>query len=103
MDYPAFLTSLNESACPITAHPCLAVLWFEAKGDWDRAHEIVQALPDGLAEAGAARIHAYLHRKEGDLGNSRYWHRRAGSRFPDHLSLQEEWELLVRSNLSESK
>ena len=26
----------------------------------------------------AAHVHAYLHRVEGDLGNARYWYRRAG-------------------------
>ncbi|EIC21641.1 hypothetical protein [Thiorhodovibrio frisius] len=61
----------------------------------------VQSLPDGLSQTGAARIHAYLHRKEGDLWNSRYRHRRAGSVFPDHLSLQEEWDMLVRENLNQ--
>ncbi|MBK5970631.1 MULTISPECIES: hypothetical protein [Thiorhodovibrio] len=101
MDYPAFLNSLNAATCPITEHPCLAALWFDAKGDWNRAHEIVQSLPDGPPETGAARIHAYLHRKEGDLWNSRYWHRRAGSDFPDHLSVQEEWAQLVRDTLDQ--
>lgn len=100
MDFPAFLRSLDQEACPIADRPCLAALWHEAKGHWDRAHEIVQSLPDGPSETGPARIHAYLHRKEGDLSNSHYWHRRAGSLFPDHLSLQQEWEMLVRENLN---
>lgn len=101
MDEQRFRQSLNEPSCPVTDNPCLAALWFDAKGDWNRAHEIVQSLPDGPSEAGAARIHAYLHRKEGDPWNSRYWHRRAGSDFPNHLSLQQEWEMLVRGNLDE--
>jgi hypothetical protein len=74
----------------------LCALWHEANGDWDKAHEIVQVLPD----ATAARIHAYLHRKEGDDWNSRYWHNRAGTKFPRGISLEEEWELLVRQLLS---
>jgi hypothetical protein len=44
----------------------------------------------------AARIHAYLHRKEGADWNSRYWHRRAGSEFPEGMSLEAEWEGLVQ-------
>lgn len=47
----------------------------------------------------AARVHAYLHRKEGDDRNSRYWHRQAGTTYPEHLTLDEEWEHLVRELL----
>lgn len=65
----------------------------------DPVQEFAHALPDGPYNTGTARIHAYLYSKEGDLWNSRYWHRRAGSDFPDGLSLQEEWELLVKENL----
>jgi hypothetical protein len=43
-------------------------------GDWDAAHELVQHLEDNTA----AWIHAVLHKMEGDLGNARYWYRRAG-------------------------
>ena len=52
----------------------LAALWWAAKGEWDKAHEIVQDEDD----ADAAWVHAYLHRVEGDLGNAGYWYRRAG-------------------------
>jgi hypothetical protein len=44
----------------------------------------------------AARIHAYLHRKEGDNWNSRYWYRQAGAMFPAGMSLEEEWDALAR-------
>lgn len=43
-------------------------------GKWDAAHELVQQYEDN---ATAAWIHAVLHKMEGDLGNSRYWYRRA--------------------------
>jgi hypothetical protein len=43
-------------------------------GDWGAAHELVQQHDD----AAAAWIHAVLHKMEGDLGNARYWYRRAG-------------------------
>jgi hypothetical protein len=43
-------------------------------GKWDTAHELVQQYEDN---ATAAWIHAVLHKMEGDLGNSRYWYRRA--------------------------
>ncbi len=44
-------------------------------GKWDAAHGIVQ---QHETDATAAWIHAVLHKIEGDLGNSRYWYRRAG-------------------------
>jgi len=52
---------------------------------------LIQDLPD----KNAAWIHAYLHRKEGDLGNADYWYRNAGKQRPN-LSLLQEWEQLVR-------
>ena len=44
-------------------------------GDWNAAHQLVQQYED---DATASWIHAVLHKIEGDLGNSRYWYRRAG-------------------------
>ena len=43
-------------------------------GQWDASHQIVQQYED---DATAAWIHAVLHKLEGDLGNARYWYRRA--------------------------
>lgn len=95
MNYEAFIDTLEKTESPSGLDPRLAALWCERKGDWDRAHRIVQE----LADRSAARVHAYLHRVEGDLGNSRYWHNRAGTGFPEHLSLEEEWRLLVEQLL----
>jgi hypothetical protein len=44
------------------------------RGQWDAAHRLVQQDED---DPMAAWIHAVLHKIEGDLGNSRYWYRRA--------------------------
>jgi len=44
-------------------------------GEWDAAHQLVQHYGDG---AMASWLHAVLHKIEGDLGNARYWYRRAG-------------------------
>jgi hypothetical protein len=52
----------------------LLALWWDAKGDWEKAHGIAQDV-NGVD---GAWVHAYLHRKEGDLGNAGYWYRRAG-------------------------
>lgn len=95
MHYREFMASLAQDACPGGLDPCLCALWYDARGDWDRAHTLVQDAGGVLA----ARIHAYLHRKEGDDWNARYWHRQAGSSFPEHMSLQEEWHALVHAQL----
>lgn len=68
----------------------LLALWWDGKGDWERAHEIAQDVPD----ADGAWVHAYLHRKEGDLGNAAYWYRRAG-RGVASGDLRTEWEGIV--------
>jgi hypothetical protein len=68
----------------------LKALWFDAKGDWNKSHSIIQDIDDVTA----SWIHAYLHRKEGDTENADYWYRRAGKKRPA-ITLNEEWENLV--------
>jgi len=68
----------------------LKSLWFDGKGDWHQAHAQV----DHLNDRQSASVHAYLHRKEGDIWNADYWYRKAGQTRPK-LSLDEEWEQLV--------
>lgn len=89
-----FRHSLRGSAPPAGCGPVLQSLWYDGKGNWNAAHEIAQEIdtPDG------AWVHAYLHRKEGDVWNADYWYRRAGRTCPDH-SLEEEWALLVENFL----
>ena len=70
----------------------LAGLWYDAKGNWQKAHEAVQ--DDSSSES--AWVHAYLHRKEGDLSNAKYWYRRASKKVCNE-PLGQEWEELVRS------
>ena len=64
-------------------------LELERDGEWDQAHEIVNR----IALTDSHWIHAYLHRKEGDLGNSNYWYRRAEKQMPDY-DLDHEWREL---------
>ena len=94
MDYKEFHQSLSSAAPPATLSPYLLSLWYDAKEDWNRSHTIVQDKNDSTA----AWIHAYLHRKEGDTGNADYWYHRAGKKRPS-ISLQQEWEELVKSLL----
>lgn len=72
----------------------LRALWHEAQGEWKLAHEIVQDEND----ADSAWVHAYLHRKEGDLANAGYWYRRA-RRPVAQETLEEEWEAIVAALL----
>ncbi|RED97492.1 hypothetical protein [Marinoscillum furvescens] len=61
----------------------------DKEGLWDKAHDLIQDLPT----AEAAWIHAYLHKKEGDVSNARYWYARAGK--PEYNgSLDSEWQEL---------
>lgn len=64
----------------------LAGLWWDAKGDWKQAHESAQQ----DVSPGGSWVHAYLHRKEGDLSNAAYWYSRAG-RSPAQMPLDQEW------------
>jgi len=94
VDLKAFQASLNAEVPPPELAPALQALWYEAKDDWQHAHEMVQAHDD----QDCAWVHAYLHRKEGDLGNAAYWYRRAHKPVTE-LSLREEWDAIVRALL----
>jgi hypothetical protein len=74
----------------------LRALWHDAKGEWDAAHEVAQNIDNPTG----AWIHAYLHRKEGDLGNAGYWYRRA-QKAECRTSLDGEWEEIVSALLAE--
>jgi len=82
-----FRKSLAGDALPPSLPGLAAALWHEARGDWDRAHQIAQE----VSTSDGSWVHAYLHRKEGDLGNARYWYSRAGKAEPG-ISLDAEWE-----------
>lgn len=90
MTFDEFKTSIAYSLPPDVA-PALRALWEDARGNWDAAHTIAQDVHDKTG----AWIHAYLHRKEGDLANAGYWYRQAGQPVA-HDSLQEEWARIVR-------
>jgi hypothetical protein len=83
-----------EAAASAEFEGALLALWWDAKGNWDKAHEIAQDVPgtDG------AWVHAYLHRKDGDVGNAAYWYRQAGRRVA-RGDLRAEWERIVREML----
>jgi len=93
-----FRATLADEA-PRTGLPApLAALWWDAKGDWARAH----ALVDELETAEGMAVHAYLHRKEGAASNADYWYRRAGRNF-HRPALDAEWIALVEGLLAGAK
>ncbi len=94
MTFEEFQSSLTHTAPPTGMPTVLQALWYDAKGDWDKAHRLVQSIDttDG------AWVHAYLHRKEGDIGNASYWYHRAG-KSPSRLSPDGEWEEIVKALL----
>lgn len=86
--------SLSRDAPPPGLPLAVEALWHDARGDWDRAHRIAQDIPG----ADGSWVHAYLHRKEGDLGNASYWYRRAG-RVRASAPLEQEWEEIAEALL----
>ena len=89
-----FRRSLAADRPPDGLTHAQSALWWDAKGDWTRAHESTQQDegPEG------SWVHAYLHRKEGDQSNAAYWYGRAGKpvcRDP----VDAEWKSIVRSLL----
>lgn len=90
MTVQSFKESLSAAAPPAAVSEHLKALWYDARGNWNKAHEIIQDIND----KNASWIHAYLHRKEGDISNAGYWYNRAGRSRPE-LSLDDEWEEIV--------
>jgi hypothetical protein len=90
-----FRATLTELAPPDVSLP-LQSLWHEAKGDWTRAHDLLQN--DNTPEG--SWVHAYLHRKEPDVSNAAYWYRRAGQPVASG-DFQTEWSAIVAALLND--
>jgi hypothetical protein len=100
MSFDEFRSSTTRDAAPPanTTLP-LQALWHDARGDWDRAHQCAQ---DDASRDGSW-VHAYLHRKEGDLGNAGYWYARARRTMPaSGVTLDAEWAEIARALLGDS-
>jgi hypothetical protein len=94
MTLAEFRATLGDASPQAGLSDPLRALWEEARGNWDRAHEIAQEIDD----RSGAWIHAYLHRKEGDEGNAAYWYRRAGQPVA-RVPLDAEWEQIATALL----
>lgn len=90
MNIIEFSESLLNNNPPKELSVQLQSLWWDAKGNWHSAHNLIDHLSDRVS----AHIHAYLHRVEGDLWNARYWYNRAEQ--PEFKgNLKDEWEYLL--------
>jgi hypothetical protein len=95
MDIASFKESLNLAQPLDSLSDALKALWYDANDDWHAAHTHAQAQDDAMG----AWVHAYLHRKEGDLSNAAYWYRRAG-RTATTIPLSDEWEVITAALLT---
>jgi hypothetical protein len=93
MTVEEFKATLSAADAPDVA-PALRALWHDGRGDWALAHRTAQDIDD----ASGAWVHAYLHRKEGDLANAAYWYRQARQPVATD-SLSAEWERIVTALL----
>ena len=85
-----FIASLKEDRPPRDLSQVALALWYDGKGNWQKAHQIAQ----DISNSDGSLIHAYLHRKEGDQSNASYWYERANRLKPD-IGQQDEWNKLV--------
>lgn len=97
MDLIRFRASLDQAAPPVNLPLALQAMWWDGKGDWDKAHGCAQDQEDQWGDL----VHAYLHRKEGDLDNAGYWYRRAGRPAPT-ITLDAEWAEIVTELIANS-
>ncbi|MFD1140056.1 hypothetical protein ACFQ4C_03015 [Larkinella insperata] len=95
MTLQEFTSSLTGPRPPFGLHPIAEALWHDGKGDWEQAHNIAQSR-EGTRDYD--RLHAYLHRKEGDKWNAGYWYRRTGAAVFTG-TLEEEWQELTETFL----
>ena len=89
-----FKASLKNDEPPKDLSAPLMALWWDAKGDWNRSHSLV----DELESKSGMAVHAYLHRKEGATSNAEYWYERAGRGF-HRPKLEDEFQALVEGLL----
>jgi hypothetical protein len=94
MTLERFRDTLKADSPPPSLPPLLAALWHDARGSWERAHTIAQGVDDEFG----AWVHAYLHRKEGGVGNAAYWYGQAKQPIATD-SLEAEWSRIVTALL----
>ncbi len=93
IDLKRFKASLDGDAPPAGLGKALQALWYQAKGDWKRAHRLAQAQDD----KNSSWVHGYLHRIKGKARASR-WYRSAGKSMSS-APPEKEWEEIVAAIL----
>jgi hypothetical protein len=93
-----FKSSLAQNEPPSSLEAPLRALWWDARGDWERAHAEV----DELETRSGMMVHAYLHRKQGEAGNAAYWYHRTGQPSKES-SFADEWAALLAELLPASR
>jgi hypothetical protein len=73
MNLAEFKESLTNEHPPAGLSYGLQALWLDGKKGWQAAHLLVQDHED---DPNCNWVHAYCHRKEGDLANAGHWYRR---------------------------
>ena len=94
MTFDEFLKSIDEKQPSSLPSETLVSLWWDKKGNWNKAHSIAQE----IATVYGSAVHACLHREEGVLWNADYWYSRAGRQRPN-IPLDTEWKMLVEEML----
>lgn len=93
MTFSEFESSLDGKEPSSFLHLALQALWWDAKGDWHKAHQCAQK---DEGNPSCDWVHAYLHRKEGDVSNAGYWYRRVGKPMAT-TPLSEEWREIAKA------
>ena len=94
MNYQEFIESTKLTTPPNHLSLALTALWYDLKGNWDRAHDFA----DSDYGPECCWVHAYLHRVEGDRFNAGYWYKRARKDFPTQ-TLEEERTAMIKELL----
>ena len=97
MAYDEFILTIENDELPSHLPLYMQALWYDAKGDWHKAHSLI----DSLNDKNSCLVHAYLHRKEGDLNNANYWYTKTHARLPQ-VSLAQEWKTITMDLLLQS-
>lgn len=63
------------------------------RGDWERAHTLVQSDESAFG----CWAHGIVHMMEGDVGNARYWYRRAHRPYPTEADAAVELAALAEA------
>jgi len=99
MTFDEFLRSTQQAdGLPSHLSSALQALWYDKRDNWQQAHHL---LGDAM-DAESAWVHAYLHRKEGDLDNVRYWYNQAKQ--PEcSTDIEQEWQQITQFLLDNEK